>query len=32
MLAIGVVARLLGVNRRLLEEIRYLERSRRKEG
>jgi glycosyltransferase involved in cell wall biosynthesis len=31
MLAIGIVAHLLAVNRRLLEEIRYLERSRRKE-
>ena len=31
MLAIGIVAHLLAVNRRLLEEIRFLERSRRKE-
>jgi glycosyltransferase involved in cell wall biosynthesis len=29
MLAIGAIAHLLSVNRRLLEEIRYLERSRR---
>lgn len=29
MLAIGVVAHLLGINRRMLEEIRYLERRRR---
>lgn len=32
MLAIGVVAHLLAVNRRLLEEIRYMERTRRKDG
>jgi len=32
MLAIGIVAHLLAVNRRLLEEVRYLENSRRREG
>ncbi len=32
MMAIGIVAHLLAVNRRLLEEVRYLEHSRRKEG
>ncbi len=32
MLAIGVVAHLLAINRRLLEEIRFLERSRRPVG
>jgi hypothetical protein len=31
MLAIGIVAHLLAVNRRLLEEVRYLEHSRRLE-
>jgi len=31
MLAIGIVAHLMAINRRLLEEIRYLERSRRPE-
>jgi len=31
MFCLGVVAHLLGINRRLLEEIRYLEHSRRRE-
>ena len=30
-LTMGVIAHLLGVNRRLLEEIRYLARKRRQE-